>query len=150
MTVTLLASLTDVMVSYGALKRESGTTEDLEQPSNKKRKVAKNFATTTTTKQTVPTRPQLAHKSYSGTAPFCNKCNYHHQPDTGCRQCTYCGKMGHWAKFCKNQATQHKATQMTGIRWPTNQYENNVKIGSLVESDTEKTQFKSYCSVISE
>ncbi|KAD4584852.1 hypothetical protein E3N88_22453 [Mikania micrantha] len=111
MAVTLSASLTDVMVASGALKKGSGTTEDPEQPSNKKRKVVKNFATTTTTKQAVPNQSPQNRGSYSGTAPFCNKCNYHHQPGTGCRQCTHCGKMGHWAKFCKGQATQHRANQ---------------------------------------
>ncbi|KAD1716233.1 hypothetical protein E3N88_42410 [Mikania micrantha] len=39
---------------------------------------------------------------------------------------------------------------MTGIRWPTNQYENNMKAGCLVESVSEEIQFKHYCSVISE
>ncbi|KAD5317552.1 hypothetical protein E3N88_17498 [Mikania micrantha] len=111
MAVTLSASLIDVMVASGALKKGSGTTEDLEQPSNKKRKVVKNFVATTTAKQAVLNQPPQNRGSYSGTAPFCNKCNYHHQPGTGCRQCTYCGKMGHWVKFCKEQKTQHRANQ---------------------------------------
>ncbi|KAD2393208.1 hypothetical protein E3N88_40185 [Mikania micrantha] len=104
MAVTLSSTMTDVMVAFGALKKEAESTE--ERHPTKKQKVAKNFATTTTTKQAVPTQPQLIHQSYSGTAPFCNMCNYHHQPDTGCRRCTYCGKMGHWAKFCKSQEIQ--------------------------------------------
>ncbi|KAD0903823.1 hypothetical protein E3N88_43572 [Mikania micrantha] len=121
MAVTLSASLTDVMVASGALKKGSGTTEDPEQPSNKKRKVVKNFATTTTTKQAVLNQPPQNRGSYSGTAPFCNKCNYHHQPDTGCRQCTYCGKMGHWVKFLltylseQTHATKFKVMDTSGV-----------------------------------
>ncbi|KAD3338107.1 hypothetical protein E3N88_33628 [Mikania micrantha] len=118
MAVTLSASLTDVMVASGALKKGSGTTEDPEQPSNKKRKVVKNFATTTTTKQAVLNQPPQNRGSYSGTAPFCNKCNYHHQPGTGCRQCTYCGKMGHWqyAKTLTPPPTLHENIRTHDIK----------------------------------
>ncbi|KAD4585721.1 hypothetical protein E3N88_23322 [Mikania micrantha] len=79
MVVTLSATLTDMMVASSALKKETGTTKELEQHPAKKQKVVKNFATTTTTKEAVPTQPQLNHQTYSGMAPLCDKCKYHHQ-----------------------------------------------------------------------
>ncbi|GKB13006.1 putative reverse transcriptase domain-containing protein [Tanacetum coccineum] len=40
-------------------------------------------------------------KEYTGTAPKCPNCNYHHQPEVPCRFCTNCNRFGHIAKDCR-------------------------------------------------
>ncbi|KAD7117179.1 hypothetical protein E3N88_04447 [Mikania micrantha] len=42
------------------------------------------------------------HKHYAGKAPLCTNCHYHHSATTSCRQCTRCGKMGHWGSQCRS------------------------------------------------
>ncbi|GJZ90683.1 putative reverse transcriptase domain-containing protein, partial [Tanacetum coccineum] len=40
-------------------------------------------------------------KEYTGSAPKCTTCNYHHQPDTPCRICTSCNRFGHFSRDCR-------------------------------------------------
>ncbi|KAJ9552347.1 hypothetical protein OSB04_016392 [Centaurea solstitialis] len=40
-------------------------------------------------------------KEYTGPAPICVRCNYHHYPSTPCRSCTTCNRLGHYAKDCR-------------------------------------------------
>nr|GEW65665.1 hypothetical protein [Tanacetum cinerariifolium] len=35
---------------------------------------------------------------YTGTAPRCTACGYHHLPETPCRSCFNCNRLGHFAK----------------------------------------------------
>ncbi|GJX83987.1 reverse transcriptase domain-containing protein [Tanacetum coccineum] len=40
----------------------------------------------------------LVRGGYTGTAPKCTTCNYHHSPETPCRTCFNCNRLGHFAK----------------------------------------------------
>ncbi|GKA59362.1 putative reverse transcriptase domain-containing protein [Tanacetum coccineum] len=40
-------------------------------------------------------------REYTGTAPKCTACNYHHSPETPCRTCFNCNRPGHFAKDCR-------------------------------------------------
>ncbi|KAL4555062.1 hypothetical protein LXL04_037673 [Taraxacum kok-saghyz] len=66
--------------------------------SQKKQQTVTDFAATAPT-NTVP------QKSYSGTLPKCNRCNYHHTGAYGEMFCTNCKKKGHTARFCKSPAS---------------------------------------------
>ncbi|GKB34106.1 reverse transcriptase domain-containing protein [Tanacetum coccineum] len=40
-------------------------------------------------------------KEYTGVAPKCTNCNYHHQLEVPCRLCTNCNRFGHISKDCR-------------------------------------------------
>nr|GEX00983.1 hypothetical protein [Tanacetum cinerariifolium] len=58
---------------------------------NKRSKTRRAFVTVTN-----PDR-----KEYTGKAPKCPNCNYHHRPDVPCRWCTNCNRFGNIAKDCR-------------------------------------------------
>ncbi|KAD7116994.1 hypothetical protein E3N88_04262 [Mikania micrantha] len=113
LAVTLSASLTDMMVASGAFKKEaeSTKTETSRKPDKrpaKKQKVARNFAATTQAPMRNQPQPLEIRKPYTGTAPLCNTCQYHHAPNTQCMQCTNCGKFGHWANRCRSTGAPNR------------------------------------------
>ncbi|GJY52751.1 reverse transcriptase domain-containing protein [Tanacetum coccineum] len=55
---------------------------------NKRSRTSKAFATTTN-----PVR-----REYTGVAPKCTTCNFHHHPEMPCRTCTNCNRLGHFSK----------------------------------------------------
>nr|GEX79954.1 putative reverse transcriptase domain-containing protein [Tanacetum cinerariifolium] len=40
-------------------------------------------------------------REYTGMAPKCTACNYHHSPEIPCRGCFNCNRPGHFAKDCR-------------------------------------------------
>nr|GEX54329.1 hypothetical protein [Tanacetum cinerariifolium] len=40
-------------------------------------------------------------KEYTGLAPKCTNCHFHHNPETPCRACTNCNRLGHFARDCR-------------------------------------------------
>ncbi|GJV73171.1 putative reverse transcriptase domain-containing protein, partial [Tanacetum coccineum] len=91
--------LTDEAIRNGALKKITKKRGNNREPSrdgnvrddNKRSRTGREFATITN-----PVR-----KEYTGTAPKCPNCNYHHQLEVPCRLCTNCNRFGHIAKDCR-------------------------------------------------
>ncbi|KAD3640682.1 hypothetical protein E3N88_29905 [Mikania micrantha] len=113
LAVTLSASLTDMMVASGAFKKEAetakaGNFKKSDKRPAKKQKVVRNFAATTQTPMRNQPPPLEIRKPYTGTAPLCNSCQYHHLPNVPCRHCTNCGRFGHTANYCRSQRTQNR------------------------------------------
>ncbi|GJT49682.1 putative reverse transcriptase domain-containing protein, partial [Tanacetum coccineum] len=92
--------LIDEVVRTGALKKNTekrGNSGELRRDgkvkdNNKRSRTGRAFATTTS---------NPIKKEYSGTAPKCSTCNYHHQPEIPCRLCTNFNRLGHFAKDCR-------------------------------------------------
>ncbi|KAL4590663.1 hypothetical protein LXL04_003603 [Taraxacum kok-saghyz] len=103
--------LTDEGIRHGATAHR---TETLKWENNKRKSWMKNKPNPTPTPQnkqqvitafaaTAPTNT-APQKTYGGTLPKCNRCNYHHVG--ACKEmfCTNCKKKGHTARFCKSPA----------------------------------------------
>ncbi|GJY47355.1 putative reverse transcriptase domain-containing protein [Tanacetum coccineum] len=58
---------------------------------NKRSRTGNAFATTAN-----PVR-----REYTGTTPKCANCNLHHSPESLCRSCFNCNRLGHLAKDCR-------------------------------------------------
>nr|XP_043612945.1 uncharacterized protein LOC122584929 [Erigeron canadensis] len=91
-------SLTDEMVRNGSLskvneKRKDGTETSRSKNTdgnNKKAKMATGLMATDATKI-----------GYTGSAPKCTKCQFHHFQNSPCRLCTNCNRFGHLARDCR-------------------------------------------------
>nr|GEZ04874.1 hypothetical protein [Tanacetum cinerariifolium] len=58
---------------------------------NKRTRIGNAFALTA----------NLVRGGYTGTAPKCTTCGYHHLPKTPCCSCFNCNRLGHFAKDCR-------------------------------------------------
>ncbi|GKD72766.1 reverse transcriptase domain-containing protein [Tanacetum coccineum] len=91
--------LIDEAIRNGSLKKNTEKRGNGGEPSrdgnvkddNKRSKTGRVFATTTN-----PVR-----KEYTGAAPKCTNCNFHHNPKMPYRMCTNCNRLGHFAKDCR-------------------------------------------------
>ncbi|GKB45855.1 hypothetical protein Tco_0896608 [Tanacetum coccineum] len=91
--------LTDEAIRNGALKKNTEKRGNSGEPSrdgnvrddNKRSRTGRAFATTTN-----PVR-----KEYTGTAPECTNCNFHHHPEMPYCTCTSYNRLGHFAKDCR-------------------------------------------------
>ncbi|GJZ67892.1 putative reverse transcriptase domain-containing protein, partial [Tanacetum coccineum] len=96
--VIKVGMLTDEAIRNGSLKKNTEKRGNGGEPSrdgnfrddNKRSRTGREFATTTNS----------IRKEYTGTAPKCTNCNYHHLPETPCRTCTNYNRFGHFAKDC--------------------------------------------------
>ncbi|GJT03649.1 putative reverse transcriptase domain-containing protein [Tanacetum coccineum] len=83
----------------GSLKRTGERRGDGEESSkegnvkgnNKRARTGKVFA--------IITNP--IRKEYRGSASKCTNCNFYHNPETPCRACTNCNRLGYFARDCK-------------------------------------------------
>ncbi|KAD7476918.1 hypothetical protein E3N88_00054 [Mikania micrantha] len=87
---------------------KAGNSKKSDKRPAKKQKVVRNFAATTQTPMRNQPPPLEIRKPYTGTAPLCNSCQYHHLPNVPCRHCTNCGRFGHTANYCRSQRTQNR------------------------------------------
>nr|GEX37256.1 putative reverse transcriptase domain-containing protein [Tanacetum cinerariifolium] len=55
----------------------------------------------TRTGNALSTTENLVRGGYTGTKPKCTACGYHHLPETPCRYCFNCNRLGHFAKDCR-------------------------------------------------
>ncbi|GJS59831.1 putative reverse transcriptase domain-containing protein [Tanacetum coccineum] len=91
--------LTDEAVRNGSLKMSGEKRGNGGEPSkegnvkgdNKRARTGKVFATIT----------NLVRKEYTGSAPKCANCNFHHHPEMPCSACTKCNPLGHFANDCR-------------------------------------------------
>ncbi|KAJ9557596.1 hypothetical protein OSB04_012210 [Centaurea solstitialis] len=90
-------ALTDEMVRNGSLTKSNGKRKDGANP---------------------------VRKEYTGPAPKCARCNYHHYPSTPCRSYTTCNRLGHYAKDCRVGA---------GLVTPVNTINSTVTRGACFE-----------------
>ncbi|GKD99078.1 reverse transcriptase domain-containing protein [Tanacetum coccineum] len=92
--------LTDKAIRNGSLKKnieKRGNGRELSRNENarddsKRSRTGRAFATITS---------DPVKKEYTGSAPKCTTCNYHHPPEKPCRMCTSCNCFGHFARDCR-------------------------------------------------
>ncbi|GKD32479.1 putative reverse transcriptase domain-containing protein, partial [Tanacetum coccineum] len=92
-------TLTDEAIRNGSLKKNPEKRGNSGEPSrdrnvkddNKRTRTGNAFATTAN-----PVR-----REYTGAAPKCANCNLHHSPESPCRACFNCNRLGHLAKDCR-------------------------------------------------
>ncbi|KAD5318137.1 hypothetical protein E3N88_18083 [Mikania micrantha] len=103
--VRLSGKLTDLMVASGTLKKEADTGKNKAESSKKphhhqkkKQKLIKNYTVATPLNQVAVAQQNVPKKQYTGPHPLCTKCQYHHAASNQCRQCTSCGRKGHWVQ----------------------------------------------------
>ncbi|GJS11874.1 putative reverse transcriptase domain-containing protein [Tanacetum coccineum] len=97
--VQIAGTLTDEALRNGSIKKNPEKKGNGGEPSkdrngrddNKRTRTGNAIATTA-----IPVR-----REYTGTAPKCTTCNYHHPPETPCRTCFNCNRPGHFAKDCR-------------------------------------------------
>nr|GFB88698.1 hypothetical protein [Tanacetum cinerariifolium] len=97
--IKLAGTLTDEALRNGSIKKNHAKRTNRGEPSkdrngrddNKKTRTGNAFARTAN-----PVR-----EGYTGTAPKCTTCSYHHPPETPCRSCFNYNRLGHFSKDCR-------------------------------------------------
>ncbi|GJX12515.1 reverse transcriptase domain-containing protein [Tanacetum coccineum] len=92
----IAGTLTDEALRNGSIKKNPKMRGNGREPSrdrnvrddNKRTRIGNVFASTA----------NLVRRKYTGTAPKCTTYNYHHSPETPCRSCFNCNRLGHFAK----------------------------------------------------
>ncbi|KAD2394393.1 hypothetical protein E3N88_41370 [Mikania micrantha] len=128
--VRLSGKLTDLMVASGVLKKEADTGKRKEETSKKpqhqqhpkkKQKFIKNYTVATPLNQVAVAQQNVPKRQYTGPHPLCTKCQYHHIANTPCKQCTGCGRKGHWVPHCRMTPNQAVNNAALAIPPPANQ-----------------------------
>nr|GEV06125.1 hypothetical protein [Tanacetum cinerariifolium] len=97
--VQIAGTLTDEALRKGYIKKNNEKSGNRGEPikdrnvrdDNKRTRTINAFATTT----------NPVWEGYTGTAPKCTTCNYYHLPETPCRACFDCNRLGHFTKNCR-------------------------------------------------
>ncbi|GJZ67112.1 putative reverse transcriptase domain-containing protein [Tanacetum coccineum] len=97
--VQIAGTLTDEALRNGSIKKNPETRENRGEPS--KDRNVRNDNKRTRTGNIFAIIANRVRGGYTGTAPKCTTCNYHHSPEIPCRICFNCNRTGYFAKDCR-------------------------------------------------
>ncbi|GKA23582.1 putative reverse transcriptase domain-containing protein [Tanacetum coccineum] len=97
--VQLAGTLTDEALRNRSIKKNPKKRGNGGEPSKDRNRRDDNKRTRT--RNAFATTANPVRGGYTGTAPKCTTCSYHHPPKTPCRSCFNCNYLRHFAKDCK-------------------------------------------------
>ncbi|GKC43690.1 reverse transcriptase domain-containing protein, partial [Tanacetum coccineum] len=97
--VQIAGTLTDEALRNGSIKKNPEKRGNGGEPS-KDRNVRDNNKRTRTGNAFATTTNPIGREN-TGMVPKCTTCNTHHPPETPCRTCFNCNRLGHFAKDCR-------------------------------------------------
>ncbi|GKC42126.1 reverse transcriptase domain-containing protein [Tanacetum coccineum] len=89
-------TLTDEAIRNGSLKKNPKKRENGGEPSRYRN--VKDDNKRTRTRNVFSTTANPVRRKYTGGAPKCVNCNLHHSPESPCRACFNCNRLGHLVK----------------------------------------------------
>ncbi|GJY49807.1 putative reverse transcriptase domain-containing protein, partial [Tanacetum coccineum] len=95
----LADTLTDEALRNGSIKKNLEKRGNMGEPSKDRNGREDNKRTRTGNTFTSTANP--IRGGYMGMTPKCTSCGYHHAPETPCRSCFNCNRLGHFTRDCR-------------------------------------------------
>ncbi|GKD00336.1 putative reverse transcriptase domain-containing protein [Tanacetum coccineum] len=92
-------TLTDEAIRNGSLKKNHEKRGNNGEPNRDRNVKDDNKSARTGNAFAITANPM--RREYTGVAPKCANCNLHHSPESSCRACFSCNRLGHLAKDCR-------------------------------------------------